>query len=52
VATLARGQYPAGRHMAVWNLREGSGASVHPGIYVYRLEAGTFRARQKLSVLQ
>jgi len=52
VATLARGQYPAGRHMAVWNLREGSGASVHRGIYVYRLEAGTFRARRKMSVLQ
>jgi hypothetical protein len=51
VATLARGQYPAGRHTAVWNLRESSGASVPPGIYVYRLEAGTFRARRKMSVL-
>ncbi|MGH7731488.1 MAG: T9SS type A sorting domain-containing protein, partial [Candidatus Eiseniibacteriota bacterium] len=51
VATLTDRTFPAGRHGAAWNLRDPSGAPVRPGVYVYRLTAGEFRARGKMSVV-
>lgn len=51
VVTLADGMYPAGRHAKAWDLRDGSGAPLRPGVYVYRLVAGEFRAQRKLGVL-
>ena len=51
VATLADRVYPAGAHAVEWDLRDAGGARVAPGVYVYRLEAGTFRARRKMSVV-
>ena len=51
VATLADRTYPAGTHAATWDLRDASGTSVRPGVYVYRISAGEFRAKGKVSVL-
>jgi galactose oxidase-like protein len=51
VATLADGVYPAGFHSLEWNLRDARGAPVRPGVYVYRMAAGEFHARRKMSVL-
>ncbi len=51
VVTLAQGAYPAGAHSVEWNLRNASGDSVRPGVFVCRMVAGDFRARRKISVL-
>ena len=52
VASIAKGTYPAGYHTATWDLRDASGSAVPPGVYVYRLIAGEFHERRKLSVLR
>ncbi len=51
VATLADRTYSAGSHVAEWNLRDASGAAVRPGVYAYRIMAGAFRARGKMSAV-
>jgi len=51
VATLAQGNYPAGFHAVTWDMRDAGGSAVRPGVYAYRLVAGDFRARRKMSVL-
>jgi len=51
VATLAEGEYPAGAHTVGWDLRAQGGTSVRPGIYVYRMTAGEFREKRKMSVI-
>jgi hypothetical protein len=51
VATVANGVYPAGYHSATWDMRDGHGASARPGIYVYRIVAGSFREERKLALL-
>jgi hypothetical protein len=51
VATLTEGRYPAGFHAVAWDLRDASGAPVRPGVYIYRLVAGDFHARRKMSIL-
>lgn len=50
IATVADAIYPAGAHAAEWDLRAGDG-STRPGVYVYRMTAGEFSARGKLSVV-
>lgn len=52
VATVVDALYPAGSHGAVWNLRDPSGTPVRPGVYVYRLAAGEFRAKGKMTVVR
>ena len=52
VATVAQASYPAGRHGVEWDLRDGNGARVRPGVYAYRLTAGAFRERRKMNVLE
>jgi hypothetical protein len=52
VASLAEGAYPAGFHTATWDLRDANGSVARPGVYVYRLIAGEFRERRKMSVLR
>ena len=37
-----------GRHQVMWNARDDDGRRVAHGIYVLRLEAGSFQARRKL----
>jgi hypothetical protein len=52
VATLADAAYPAGYHTVEWDLRDLRGAPARPGVYLYRMEAGSaFRARGKMSIL-
>jgi hypothetical protein len=51
VVTLAQGEHPAGSHTVEWNLRDTSGGAVRPGVYIYRLLAGAFRAKSKMGVL-
>lgn len=41
----------AGRHAVDWDLRDSRGRKTAPGIYTYRLRAGTFEARRKLVLL-
>jgi flagellar hook assembly protein FlgD len=51
VRTLAKSEWPAGYHALDWNGRDAQGRRVSPGIYLYRMEAGTFRKSRKLAVL-
>jgi hypothetical protein len=48
VARLMDGAQPAGRHSAEWDGRGTGGVKLQPGVYVYRLQAGTFRAQRKM----
>jgi subtilisin family serine protease len=41
VRTLARREFGAGAHEAVWNGTDDRGAPVSSGVYVYRVSAGT-----------
>ncbi len=51
VRTLAGGAFPAGFHSVTWDQRDASGARVRPGIYFYRMVAGSFRAQRKMVLL-
>ena len=51
VATLADGGFPAGFHAVDWNRRADGGRVVQPGVYIYRMEAGAFHDRKKLTLL-
>ncbi|MGH7730705.1 MAG: FlgD immunoglobulin-like domain containing protein, partial [Candidatus Eiseniibacteriota bacterium] len=51
VATVVDATYPGGTHAVEWDLRDASGGTVRPGVYVYRMSAGQFRAQRKMSVL-
>lgn len=51
VRTLADGSFPVGLHSVVWDERDASGTRVRPGIYFYRIVAGTFRAQRKMTLL-
>jgi len=51
VATLRDAWMPAGRHSPGWNSRDANGSPVRPGVYLYRLTAGSFRGQKKLVVL-
>ena len=51
LATLAQGEHPAGAHTVEYDLREAGGEPLRAGVYVYRLRAGTFVERRKLTVL-
>jgi galactose oxidase-like protein/glyoxal oxidase-like protein len=51
VATVVDGTYPAGSHTVEWDLRDGTGSRVRPGVYIYRMVSGDFRERRKMTVL-
>jgi hypothetical protein len=51
VTTLVEGKRPAGRHAVEWDLRDGDGTKIRPGVYVCRMVAGEFRSRIKISVV-
>ncbi len=52
VRSLASGWRPAGRHHVEWDQRDGDGALVRPGVYLYRLRAsGAGVIERKLVVL-
>lgn len=52
VRTLADDVHPAGRHAVVWNGRDESGQDVASGVYLCRMEAGSYHAVRKLVFLQ
>ncbi len=45
------GAYAPGRHSVDWDLRSDRGERVAPGVYLYRMRAGSFRAERKMIVL-
>lgn len=51
VRTLADGFFPAGYQSVGWDRRNVDGDSVRPGVYLYRLWAGDFRAQKKMVLL-
>jgi hypothetical protein len=51
VRTLADGPFSAGFQSVPWDQRDASGSLMKPGVYLYRLQAGTFRAQRKLVLL-
>jgi hypothetical protein len=52
VKTLVSGKIQAGRHQVIWDGTDSSGKRVAPGIYFYRLEAGNFKATEKLILVR
>lgn len=51
VRTLADGQWAAGYQNVDWDKRNESGGIVRPGVYLYRLTAGGYRAQKKMVLL-
>ena len=52
VAQLVAQEQGAGVHQAVWDGRDASGTPVASGVYLYRIEAGSFRQTQKMTLLK
>ena len=50
VRLLAKGSYPAGRHEASWDARDGAGRPVAEGIYFLHLDAGLFSETKRMYV--
>jgi len=48
---LADHYFAPGYYTVEWDKRTGSGSSVGPGMYFYRIQAGPFRARKKMVLL-
>jgi hypothetical protein len=48
VRTLVDGSQSAGRYSVVWDGRDAIGRQVASGLYIYRLQAGSFIATQKM----
>ena len=52
VTTLANNDMPAGTYKVVWNGKDSRGQSVASGLYLYRLQAGSFTAVKKMLMLK
>jgi fibronectin type 3 domain-containing protein len=52
VRELESGHVEPGRHVAVWDGRDRSGARVSSGVYFYRLEAADFKDQRKMVLLK
>jgi hypothetical protein len=52
VATLAEGTFEAGTHTASWDGRSAAGVPVTSGIYLDRLDAGTFSLTRRMTLLK
>ena len=48
IRVLAEGSYAPGRWTAEWDRRDANGSTMRPGVYLYRLQAGEFRAERKM----
>ena len=48
IRTLVDGRQPAGRHGVAWDGGDGTGRPVAPGVYTVRMQAGAFRATQRM----
>jgi flagellar hook assembly protein FlgD len=51
VRTLAVGPFAAGYQSVEWDHRDAFGNLVRPGVYLYRLIAGSFRDQKKMVLL-
>lgn len=51
VATLAQGEWPAGRHALAWRASDDAGRAVAAGLYFVRLEAGGLTRVARVAVL-
>lgn len=51
VRTLAASTFPAGFHSVEWDERNAHGLQVKSGVYLYRIQAGTFRDQKKMVLL-
>lgn len=51
IRILANDKYPAGFHSAEWNQRDERGRLLSPGVYLYRLQASSFRDQKKMVLL-
>jgi len=52
VKTLANETKPAGNHSVRWDGRDASGQKVAAGVYLYRIDAGSYSAVKKLTVIR
>lgn len=48
---VANRYYPAGFQAVQWDRRDEGGSMARPGVYHYRLTAGTFRSQKKMVLL-
>jgi hypothetical protein len=48
VGRMELGELPAGAHQVTWDGRDGQGKALSSGVYLYRLQAGTWSATGKL----
>jgi hypothetical protein len=52
VTTLANTDMPAGTYKVIWNGKDSNGQSVATGLYLYRLQAGSFTSVKKMLMLK
>ncbi len=52
VRTIISGNQETGSYQAVWDGRDERGEKVGSGVYIYRLEAGSFSAAKKMILIQ
>jgi len=52
VRTLLNGNFDAGYHQIAWNGRNNEGVSVSTGMYLYRIEAGSFVSTKKMLLMK
>ena len=52
VRTLVNERLSAGRKVAAWDGRDDSGAALASGVYLYRLETGSFRQTRKMVLMK
>ncbi|NOY79216.1 MAG: T9SS type A sorting domain-containing protein [Calditrichaeota bacterium] len=52
VATLIDAKMPAGSYQATWNGKDEFGRTVGSGLYIYQLEAGSFKATKKMLLMK
>ena len=51
VRVLAERSYAPGRWTVEWDRRDGAGSPMRPGVYLYRLRAGTFQSQRKMVLM-
>jgi len=52
VTTLAQGAFPAGNFKVTWSGTDKSGAHVATGMYIYRIQSGSFSSVKKMVLLK
>ncbi len=52
IRTVVAAPYQAGRHRVAWDGRNGIGAPVASGVYLYRIDAGSFTHVKKMMLLR